>query len=109
MRVGTSTEIKTDERRVAITPAGVEAMAARGHEVAIQASAGVGSAIPDSAFGAAGAVVVEGAEAVWDRSEMTLKVKERLEEVKEPLEPEFERMRRGQMLFTYSTWQRRRS
>ena len=93
MRVGISTEIKTGEHRVAITPAGVAALAARGHEVAIQAGAGVGSGIPDGTFEAAGAVVVEGADAVWDRSEMTLKVKE-------PLEPEFERMRRGQILFT---------
>ena len=94
MRIGIPTEIKTDEHRVAITPAGVAALAARGHEVALQAGAGVGSAIPDDAFEAAGAVVVEGATAVWERSEMILKVKE-------PLEPEFERMRRGQILFTY--------
>ncbi len=94
MRIGVPTEIKTDEHRVAITPAGVAALAARGHEVAIEAGAGVGSAIPDGAFEAAGAVVVDGAAAVWERSDMILKVKE-------PLEPEFEHMRRGQILFTY--------
>ncbi|MDE2978963.1 MAG: alanine dehydrogenase [Acidobacteriota bacterium] len=94
MRIGIPTEIKTDEHRVAITPAGVAAFAARGHEVAIQSGAGVGSAFPDGAFEAAGAIVVEGADAVWERSDMILKVKE-------PLEPEFERMRRGQILFTY--------
>ena len=94
MRIGIPTEIKTDEHRVAITPAGVAALVARGHEVAIEAGAGVGSAIPDGAFEAAGAVVVEDAAAVWERSDMILKVKE-------PLEPEFERMSRGQILFTY--------
>ncbi len=94
MRIGVPAEIKTDEHRVAITPAGVAALVARGHEVAIEAGAGVGSAIPDGAFEAAGAVAVKGAAAVWERSDMILKVKE-------PLEPEFEYMRRGQILFTY--------
>ena len=94
MRIGIPAEIKTDEHRVAITPSGVAAFVARGHEVTIQAGAGVGSAIPDDAFRRAGASVVEGGDAVWARSEMILKVKE-------PLEPEFERMRRGQILFTY--------
>ena len=54
MRIGIPTEIKTDEHRVAITPSGVGAFVARGHEVAIQAGAGVGSAIPDDAFEAGG-------------------------------------------------------
>ncbi len=94
MKIGIPTEIKTDEHRVAITPAGVAAFVARGHEVAVQAGAGAGSAFPDGAFEAAGAIVVEGADALWERSDMVLKVKE-------PLEPEFERMRRGQILFTY--------
>ncbi len=94
MRVGVPTEIKTDEHRVAITPAGVAAFTARGHEVAIESGAGVGSAIPDDAYRAAGAAIVDGADAVWDRADLVLKVKE-------PLEPEFERMRPGQVLFTY--------
>lgn len=94
MRIGVPTEIKPDEHRVAVTPSGVAAFAARGHEVVVEAGAGVGSAIPDRAYRAAGAAVVDGPEAVWERAELVLKVKE-------PLEPEFDRMRPGQVLFTY--------
>ena len=94
MRVGVPAEIKPDEHRVAITPAGVAAFIARGHEVVIESGAGVGSAIPDDAFLAAGAAIVDGAEATWAQADLVLKVKE-------PLEPEFERMRPGQVLFTY--------
>lgn len=94
MRIGVPTEIKPDENRVAITPAGVAAFRGRGHDVFVQAGAGRGSAIPDAAYARAGAVVVEGAADVWDRAELVLKVKE-------PLEPEFDAMRPGQILFTY--------
>ncbi len=94
MRIGIPTEIKADENRVAITPSGVAAFAARGHEVVIQAGAGVGSAVPDHAYRAAGASIVGGAEEVWERGDLILKVKE-------PLEPEFDRMRPGQIIFTY--------
>ena len=93
MRIGIPTEIKLDEHRVAITPSGVAALTARprGGDSGGRRRR---RAIPDRAFEAAGALVVESADAVWERSEMILKVKE-------PLEPEFERMRRGQILFTY--------
>ena len=94
MQVGIPTEIKDDEHRVAITPAGVAAFAARGHEVLIEAGAGIGSAISDRAYREAGARLVDGPDAVWERSELILKVKE-------PLDPEFDRMRPGQVLFTY--------
>ncbi len=94
MRIGIPAEIKADENRVAITPSGVAAFAARGHEVVIEAGAGVGSAIPDGAYRAAGAIVVGGADEVWERADLVLKVKE-------PLEPEFDRMRPGQIVFTY--------
>ena len=94
MRVGIPTEIKADEHRVAITPSGVAAFVARGHQVVIEAGAGVGSAIPDEAYRAAGAAVVDGAHAVWERADLVLKVKE-------PLDHEFDRMRPGQILFTY--------
>ena len=70
------------------------AFAARGHEVVIEAGAGTGSAIPDETYQAAGATVVDGPDAVWQRAELVLKVKE-------PLDPEFDRMRPGQVLFTY--------
>ena len=94
MRIGVPTEIKPDENRVAITPAGVAAFRGRGHEVLVQAGAGRGSAIPDAAYAGAGAAIVEDAADVWDRAELVLKVKE-------PLEPEFDAMRPGQVLFTY--------
>ena len=94
MRIGIPAEIKADENRVAITPSGVAAFAARGHDVAIETGAGAGSAIPDQAYRDAGAEVVSGADPVWERADLMLKVKE-------PLEPEFDRMRRGQIIFTY--------
>ena len=94
MRVGIPTEIKADEHRVAITPSGVAAFVARGHEVVIEAGAGMGSAIPDETYRAAGAAIIDGAAAVWERADLVLKVKE-------PLDPEFDRMRPGQVLFTY--------
>ena len=94
MRIGIPAEIKADENRVAITPSGVTAFAAHGHEVVIEAGAGIGSAIPDRAYQAAGANVAGGADEVWERADLVLKVKE-------PLEPEFDRMRPGQIVFTY--------
>ncbi len=94
MRVGIPTEIKNNEYRVAITPAGVSELARRGHDVLVQSGAGEGSAIHDSDFEAAGAQLVETAEQVWDRAELLLKVKE-------PIAPEYTRMRKGQVLFTY--------
>ena len=89
MRIGIPAEIKADENRVAITPSGVAAFATRGHEVVLEAGAGMFSAIPDRAYRAAGAAVVEGADAVWERADLVLKVKEPLEFV-----GAFDRMRR---------------
>ncbi len=94
MRVGIPTEIKNNEYRVAITPAGVSELTRRGHEVLIQAGAGDGSAISDRDFKAAGAQVVNSAEEVWAEADLLLKVKE-------PIEAEYGRMRKGQTLFTY--------
>jgi alanine dehydrogenase len=94
VRVGVPTEIKNNEYRVAITPSGVAELVHRGHEVLIQAGAGEGSAIHDPDFTAAGAQIVETADEVWAQAELVLKVKE-------PIEPEYSRMRRGQVLFTY--------
>ncbi|GAA3578088.1 alanine dehydrogenase [Microlunatus spumicola] len=94
MKVGVPTEVKNNEGRVAITPSGVHELTSRGHEVLVQSGAGVGSSIPDDAYGAAGAKVVEGWEPVWHESEMVLKVKE-------PVEVEYDRMQPGQVLFTY--------
>ncbi|HYO01928.1 MAG TPA: alanine dehydrogenase [Mycobacterium sp.] len=94
MRVGIPTEIKNNEYRVAITPAGVSELTRRGHEVLIQAGAGDGSAISDRDFKAAGAQVVNSADEVWAEADLLLKVKE-------PIEAEYGRMRKGQTLFTY--------
>jgi alanine dehydrogenase len=94
MRVGVPTEIKPDEYRVAITPAGVRELCSREHEVLIQAGAGVGSAISDEQFVAQGATIVEGAEAVFAGSELILKVKE-------PQSSEVALLGEGHTLFTY--------
>ena len=94
MRVGIPTEIKNNEYRVAITPAGIAELALHGHEVRIQAGAGEGSAISDNDFKAAGAQIITTAEQVWAESELLLKVKE-------PIDAEYQRLRRGQTLFTY--------
>ncbi len=94
MRVGIPTEIKNNENRVAITQAGVFELTRRGHEVLVQAGAGIGSAITDAEYAAAGAKIVEGADQVWAESDMILKVKE-------PIAAEYDKMRKGQVLFTY--------
>lgn len=94
MLVGIPTEIKNNEYRVAITPAGVAELTRRGHDVVIQAGAGEGSAITDNDFKAAGAQIVTTADQVWAEAELLLKVKE-------PIAAEYSRMRKGQTLFTY--------
>src|SRR5438270_1856222 len=94
MRVGIPTETKTNEFRVAITPAGVAELTRRGHEVLVQSGAGEGSAIPDAEFKAAGAEVASAAERVWADADLLLKVKE-------PIPAEYGLLRRGQVLFTY--------
>jgi alanine dehydrogenase len=94
MRVGIPTEIKNNEFRVAITPAGVAELVHRGHEVIIQSGAGEGSAITDTDFKFAGAQLINNADQVWAEADLLLKVKE-------PIEAEYARMREGQTLFTY--------
>ncbi len=94
MRVGIPTEIKNNEYRVAITPAGVSELVRRGHDVMVQSGAGLGSAITDEDFKNAGARIIETADQVWAEAELLLKVKE-------PIEPEYTRMRKGQVIFTY--------
>ncbi len=94
MNVGIPTEIKSDERRVSLTPAGVAALRAHGHNVTVQAGAGVGSGFADSHYRKAGASIVTSAAGVWLRADMILKVKE-------PQPPEYPLMRPGQILFTY--------
>ena len=94
MRVGILTEVKNNENRVAITPAGVDALRRRGHEVVIQSHAGAGSRITDGDYLAAGAVIVETAEEVWSSADLLLKVKE-------PIASEYPHLRPDQVLFTY--------
>ena len=90
VKVGVPSEVKNNEFRVAITPSGVHELTSRGHEVLVQSGAGVGSSIPDDAYGAAGAKVVDGWEPVWTESDMVLKVKE-------PIEVEYDRMQPGHL------------
>jgi alanine dehydrogenase len=94
MRIGVPTEIKVDESRVSLTPAGVRELSQRGHEVIVQAGAGEGSAITDAAYAAQGASIVEGAEAVFAGAEMILGVKE-------PQPQEVALLRPEHTLFTY--------
>ncbi|MFJ4221104.1 alanine dehydrogenase [Curtobacterium luteum] len=94
MLIGVPTEVKNNEYRVAATPAGVAELTLHGHEVLVQAGAGVGSAFPDDEYTAAGATIVDTADEVWARAEMILKVKE-------PVASEYASIRPGQVLFTY--------
>jgi alanine dehydrogenase len=94
VRIGVPTEIKPDESRVAITPAGVRELTTRGHRVLVQAGAGEGSALSDEQFVAQGARIVEGADALFAQADMVLKVKE-------PQPVEVGLLREGQVLFTY--------
>lgn len=94
MIVGTPKEIKDDEYRVALVPAGVEQLVKAGHEVLIEKCAGVGTGISDTEYRHAGAEVVDTAEEVYRRADMIVKVKE-------PLPREYPLIRAGQILFTY--------
>jgi alanine dehydrogenase len=94
VKIGIPREIKNHEYRVAITPAGVNEFVRHGHDVVVEAGAGLGSSIPDEEFRAAGAQILTSADAVWESAEMILKVKE-------PIAEEYDRMRPGQVLFTY--------
>ena len=94
MRVGVPTEVKTDEYRVAITPAGVRELSVHGHEVVVQSGAGDGSLITDGAYEAQGARIVPDAQSVFAEADLVLKVKE-------PQPPEVGLLREGQTLFTY--------
>ncbi|MER6001515.1 alanine dehydrogenase [Nonomuraea angiospora] len=94
MKVGVPQELKNSEYRVALTPAGVHEFVRHGHRVFVEQGAGVGSAIPDDDFAAAGAVMVPDADEVWATADMVMKVKE-------PVPEEYHRLRKGQVLFTY--------
>ncbi len=93
MRIGVAKEIKADEYRVALTPAGARELVQRGHEVLVETTAGEGSAFPDGDYERAGARIAS-VDEVWEQAELLLKVKE-------PIEPEYARLREGLVLFTY--------
>ncbi len=94
MKVGIPKEIKNNENRVGMTPAGVAELVRRGHEVSVQHTAGEGSGFADDEYVAAGARILPTIEAVYRECDMIVKVKE-------PIEPEYELVRKGQLLFTY--------
>lgn len=94
MIVGIPKEIKNNENRVAITPAGVKAFSQTGNQVLVQESAGLGSGIEDSEYIQAGATIIGTAEEVFEKAEMIIKVKE-------PLSSEYNLLRPGQILYTY--------
>jgi len=92
--VGLPKEIKDNEYRVGLTPAGVRALSDSHHQVIVERSAGEGSGFDDALYQRAGAQIIDSAGDVWGKADMIVKVKE-------PIEPEYPRMREGQMLFTY--------
>ncbi len=94
MRVGIPKEIKDSEYRVAVIPVGVEELARRGHEVAVEAGAGQGSGFSDDAYAKAGARIEKSAPAIWSWADMIVKVKE-------PVKSEHPYLRAGQIVFTY--------
>jgi alanine dehydrogenase len=94
VKIAVPKEIKNHEYRVALTPAGAHELTAHGHDVFVEAGAGLGSAIPDEEYLAAGAKILASAEETWAEGELVLKVKE-------PIAAEYPFLRRGQVLFTY--------
>jgi alanine dehydrogenase len=94
MIVGVPKEVKRDEYRVAMLPVGVEELTRAGHQVLVEAGAGLGSGIGDERYSANGATILADADEVWAAADMIVKVKE-------PLAVEWPRLRRGQIVFTY--------
>lgn len=94
MIIGVPKEIKNNENRVGLTPAGVKELVAHGHKLYVQHTAGEGSGFPDAEYQAAGAEILPTIEDVYAKADMIIKVKE-------PIEPEYKLVRKGQILFTY--------
>ncbi|MEL7426678.1 MAG: alanine dehydrogenase [Bacteroidota bacterium] len=94
MIIGVPKEIKNNENRVALTPAGAMALTKRGHDVFVQTTAGLGSGFTDAEYEAAGATMLPSIEATYEKAEMIIKVKE-------PIEPEYKLIKKDQLLFTY--------
>jgi len=94
MIIGVPKEIKNNENRVALTPAGAKELVKRGHQVYVQSTAGVGSGFTDKEYESAGAGILPTIEATYEKAEMIMKVKE-------PIEPEYKLIRENQLVFTY--------
>jgi alanine dehydrogenase len=94
MKIGIPKEIKTNENRVSLVPAGAEALVAAGHSVLVETGAGIGSGFTDEQYMAVGAKIAPNADATWADADMIMKVKE-------PIESEWKRMKKGQAIFTY--------
>jgi alanine dehydrogenase len=94
MIIGIPKELKNNEFRVAATPSGVHAYVVAGHTVLVEKNAGAGSAISDADYIAAGAQIIDSADEIWQKADL-------IQKVKEPIEIEYKRMRKGQILFTY--------
>ncbi len=94
MIIGIPKELKNNEFRVSATPSGVHAYVVAGHQVLVEKNAGVGSAISDADYIAAGAQIIDTADEIWQKADL-------IQKVKEPIEIEYKRMRKGQILYTY--------
>ena len=94
MRIGVPKEIKTNENRIALVPAGAESLVTAGHSVMIERGGGEGSGFTDAMYTAVGATIAPDAATVWREADLIMKVKE-------PIEVEWPNMRRGQVIFTY--------
>src|SRR5215212_8733113 len=94
MKIGVPKEIKTNENRIALVPAGAEALIGAGHSVLVETGAGLGSGFADEAYTSVGAKIAPDAATVWKDSDMIMKVKE-------PIEKEWKHMKKGQLIFTY--------
>ena len=94
MKIGIPKEIKTNENRISLVPAGVSTLVSAGHTVIVETEAGLGSGFSDARYLAAGAQIAKDGDAVWAEADLIVKVKE-------PIEPEWKRIRPGQIIFTY--------
>ncbi|MFI5255896.1 MAG: alanine dehydrogenase [Gemmatimonadales bacterium] len=94
MKIGVPKEIKTNENRIALVPAGAESLVTAGHSVLVEAGAGLGSGFSDGDYSSVGATIARDAAAVWKDSDMIMKVKE-------PIKVEWPHMRKAQLIFTY--------
>lgn len=94
MKIGVPKEIKDNENRVALTPAGAQELKKRGHQVYVQSTAGTGSGFDDQEYESAGAEIRNSIEDIYDAAEMIIKVKE-------PIEPEYPLIKKNQLVFTY--------